>query len=109
MTPVENQFLIEKDALLGACERVATALGDGGPSRHLWNVVSTLRQATDWEAQAQAASSIRTLFHRDGINDRPPPAGAATWDRDIALLWDLSTIYVESKYRDVSNARTESH
>ena len=107
MAPIESQFLVNKDALLGACERVATALGDNVSSRLLWNVASTLRQATDWETQAQAASSIRGLFHRDGINDRPPPAGAATWDKDVALLWDLSTIYVESRYREVANARAD--
>lgn len=104
MSNIEERFDGERVRLLEACERVALALGSSDPASRsqLGAIASTLRGPSDWESQARAAASVRGLFHRDGLDDRPPPVGAATWDEDLKMLWDLSTIYVETRYGAVA-------
>lgn len=100
MTHGDEHFNTDRVRLLKACERLASALRTSDPASvgRLSSVAAVLRGPSDWELQARAVASLRGLFHRDGLNDRPPPAGASTWDEDLKTVWSLSTIYVEPRY-----------
>ncbi len=104
MSNIEETFNADRARLVGACERVAEALrpSDRVSATHLAEVAKVLRDPSPWEMQASAAASLRSLFHRDGLDDRPPPAGSSNWDEDLKTLWSLSTIYVETFYAPVA-------
>ncbi|MET3515063.1 hypothetical protein ABIC63_002846 [Pseudacidovorax sp. 1753] len=109
MSNVNEQFNRERVRLLEACERVALAVRSSDPASggQLSAVAAALRDSSDWELQARAAASLRGLFHRDGLDDRPPPAGASTWDEGLKTLWGLSTIYVETRYAALAEKRRQ--
>lgn len=100
MSNVDEQFNRDLVRLLEACERIALAVRDSDPvsASQLSAIAAALSGPSDWEFQSRAAASLRGLFHRDGLGDRPPPAGAATWDADLKTLWDLSTRHVEARH-----------
>lgn len=104
---IEALFDGDRTRLADCCERIASALFSIDPhsTKQLRQVAAVLRDTSDWDAQARAAASLRGLFHRDGLDDRPPPADARNWDEDLKTLWDLSTIYVETKYCAVAAMR----
>lgn len=114
MTSIDEQFSADKQALAAACKRVAYGvLKSDHPQRatvatRLSDVGCILSSECAWDAQATAAASVRGLFHRDGIGDCPAPAEYPNWDADIRLLWDLSTIHVESRYREVATRQQVS-
>lgn len=103
MTNVEDSFNADRAKLADACQRVAALLRTSDPrsAAQLAEVEEALRGAGSWETQASAAASIRGLFHRDGLDDRPAPVGAQNWESDLKTLWRLSTIYVETAYASV--------
>ena len=107
MTNIEERFDGDRVKLMNACERLALLLPSSDPinAARLQDVAGVLRGPSSWEAQARAAASLRGLFHRDGLDDRPPPVGSTGWDEDLKTLWDLSTIYVESRYGEVAAKR----
>jgi hypothetical protein len=45
-----------------------------------------------------AGGSIRSLFHKDGFHEYSAPAGFPSWNSDLHELFDLSSLYAESKY-----------
>ena len=108
---IAENFDADRRALIAACGRVATAaLHSQFPaaarlSTSLREVAETLEVGT-WKVQASAAASLRGWFHRDGVADWPVPPGAPNWTEDLKSLWDLSTIYVESRYAQVARARS---
>ena len=108
---IAHAFDADRRALVGACLRIADAALRGPVPRapqfaaHVRGVAEALQSGT-WEVQASAAASLRSWFHRDGVTDSPAPPGAPNWDDDLRTLWDLSTIYVESRYGDIARARS---
>lgn len=111
MTTIEQRFATERDALAAACDRVAKyVLATQYPdrmavSRHLAAAGAALNRDRPWEEQASAAASLRSLFHKDGFAEWPEPPNCQTWDADLRMLWDLSTIFVEARYREVAAKR----
>jgi hypothetical protein len=104
-------FDSDRRALAAACLRVANVVLRG-PFPDAVRFAGQLREVAAvlevgaWEAQASAAASLRGWFHRDGVSDWPDPPGAPDWTDDLKTLWELSTIYVESRYADVARARS---
>lgn len=110
MNPVQS-FDADRQALAAACMRAADA-APRGPfpdatrfALHLREVAEVLEAGT-WERQASAAAGLRGWFHRDGVTDWPDPPGALRWTEDLRTLWDLSTIYAESRYSEVARVRS---
>ena len=106
-------FDTDRRALVAACTRVADAVPRGpSPDATRFSVylreVAEALEAGSWDAQASAAASLRGWFHQDGVTDWPDPPGALSWTDDLKMLWDLSTIYVESRYAEVARARAET-
>jgi len=104
---IEALFDEDRVRLADCCERIASALGlmDPYSTNQLRQIAAVLRDTSDWDTQACAAASLRGLFHRDGLEDRPPPPNARDWDEDLKTLWALSTIYIETRYSTVAAMR----
>jgi hypothetical protein len=104
---IRDQFRADLQALAMACRRVSDGVvKTDDPHRtfaaaQLSEVAATLSTAQPWSVQAEAAASLRSLFHRDGIDDQPPPPDWPNWEADLALIWSLSTIHAESRYREL--------
>jgi len=106
MATTEERFAADRDVLTEVCRRVAGLLvtqhRDRAVSRQLELVADALSPDRPWEEQANAAASLRGLFHRDDFTDQPAPPNCDTWEADLRALWDLSTIFVETRYREVA-------
>ena len=110
MTDIAVSFDADRRKLAAACERVAAATQHPGfslpsVSEPIRKVAAMLNASCRWEEQAAAAASLRSFFHRDGINDVPGPIDCPSWETDLGHLYSLSTIFVESKYQAVAQQR----
>ncbi|RZI54442.1 MAG: hypothetical protein EOP12_02850 [Pseudomonas sp.] len=110
MKDVFSSFDADRQRLADACERVATAARRSNFSlptvvERISAVAVVLKGEYSWEDQSSAAASLRGFFHRDGIHDVPGPPNMPSWATDLNLLNQLSTIFVESRYREAVRKR----
>ncbi len=114
MATLDETFAADRSALAAACERVSEGvLATQYPSRALVSerlrlVAAMLHPDRPWEKQASAAASLRGLIHCDGFAEWPDPPKCHTWNADLRLLWDLSTIFVETRYREIAAQQAPS-
>ena len=98
-----SEFLQKQDTLISTCRRVSEAVLHSSYryretiSQQLHDAADVLASDESWDVRAAAANSLREMYHKDGFHDWVPD-GYPTWDADTSLIYDYSTIYIESKY-----------
>ena len=105
----QTEFLQKKAALIAACKRVSEAVlhstcpYKAAISSQFREVADVLSSNESLEVCTSAANSIRGMYHKEGFYEYAPD-GFPEWEADTNLIFDYSTIYIESKYADVRDA-----
>jgi hypothetical protein len=99
-----SEFDLKRIALIVACRRIGIAVLDTSyscktaVSNCLLRVADTLDSEATFDTKKDVTNSLRSLFHKEGFHEYPAPPSCPTWDNDTNLIFDYSTIYVESRY-----------
>jgi hypothetical protein len=70
-------------------------------SEHLCHIADILGGNATLEEKRRGGATIRSVFHKEGFQDWPGPKLYKMWHQDTEELYNLSTIYSESKYKGV--------
>ncbi|MBI3853693.1 MAG: hypothetical protein HY298_25900 [Verrucomicrobia bacterium] len=103
-----TELRAKEERLRALCTKVAEALRDSDDpyakqiARDFQPIIDTLDPVSDLELKREAGRHIRDQFHKEGIQDRCPSAWQKVdWDLLVSELFDLSTLYVESRYAEL--------
>ena len=102
---IQTELRAKEARLQSICSKVARSLCNSADlySKQIaekFELISeTLLSSSEIKQKQEAARQIRACFHKEGVQDRCPSAiMKSDWDKLVNELFDLSTIYVESRY-----------